>query len=224
MPAPFFQQWSRIPMFHLKIGSLFPQFTSYCSLVACLVCTLTNCAWENSEAEISPSRSRAKQSPVGRSMGGTGQEAPSGAHPCVVLQPTFILVGAETPAFMHGEEVPPAHMSGEGQTSGVQATAGLVCLTHTPFSFRIALPAGGPFEEKARKLLPDFRPPCRRTGPIPLRDCISGRGPRPSASAWRGAGWTRGHPHVLLRLPWLVAHGFLFFSPIHSWLGGPGHP
>ena len=59
-------------------------------------------------------------------MGGTGQEAPSGAHPFVVLQPTFILVVAETPAFMHGEQAPPARMSGEGQTSGVQATAGLV--------------------------------------------------------------------------------------------------
>ncbi len=69
-------------------------------------------------------------------MGGTGQEAPSGAHPCVVLQPTFILVGAETPAFMHGEEVPPARMSGEGQTSGVQATAGLV-----QFPFVTAYPA-----------------------------------------------------------------------------------
>ena len=115
-------------------------------------------------------------------MGGTGQEAPSGAHPCVVLQPTFILVVAETPAFMHGEQAPPARMSGEGQTSGAEATAGLVCLTHTPFSFRIALPGGGPFEEKGRKLLPAFRPPCRRTGPIPLRDCISGRGPRPSAT------------------------------------------
>ncbi len=185
---------------------------------------MTSCARENFEAELSPSRSRAKQSPVGRSMGGTGQEAPSGAHPCVVLQPTFILVGAETPAFMRGEEVPPARMSGEGQTSGVQATAGLVCLTHTPFSFRIALPAGGPFEEKGRKLLPDFRPPCRRTGPIPLRDCISGRGPRPSASAWRGAVGTRGHPNVLSRLPGLVAQVLLFLSQIHCCLGGMGQP
>ena len=150
---------------------------------------MTSCARENSEAELPPSRSRAKQSPVERSTSGTGQKAPSGAHPCVVLQPTFILVGAETPAFMQGEQAPPARSSGKRQTRGAQATAGLVCLTHTPFSFRRALPARRPFEEKGRKLLPNFRPPCRGTGPIPLRDCISGRGPRPSGSRVAVSGW-----------------------------------
>jgi len=57
-----------------------------------------------------------------------------------------------------------------------------------------SLPLAGCRFSRTAKLLLDFEPPCHVTGNMTLRDCISGIGPGPSASAWQEVGQARVAP------------------------------